>query len=134
MPSTNKPLKPVENVRGFIAEWTVTALLLLFGTTTILQAFVVPSGSMEGTLLVGDHLVVDKLTYSPSGPISKHLLLYQDVKRGDIIVFRYPPDIRQNYVKRVIGIPSHHIRLETKQVLLNRLRLEEPHTQQMQSD
>ncbi len=133
MPSTNKPLKPVENVRGFIAEWTVTALLLLFGTTTILQAFVVPSGSMEGTLLVGDHLFVDKLTYSPSGPISKHLLPYQDVKRGDIIVFRYPPDIKQNYVKRVIGIPGDHIRLENKQVILKGRPLEEPYVQHIKN-
>jgi signal peptidase I len=76
--------------RGFVAEWTVTIILLLFGTTTLVQAFVIPTGSMEDTLLIGDHLLVDKLAYAPPGPVSKYLLPYEDVKRGDIIVFRYP--------------------------------------------
>ncbi len=76
--------------RGFVAEWTVTIILLLFATTTLVQAFVIPSASMEDSLLIGDHVLVDKLTYSPSGAISSHLLPYREVKRGDIIVFRYP--------------------------------------------
>src|SRR5215475_13579164 len=97
--------------RGFIAEWTVTIILLLFGTTNLVQAFVIPTGSMEDTLLIGDHLLVDKLAYSPPGPISKHLLPYSEPKRGDIIVFRYPVDINQTFVKRCIGVPGDHIRL-----------------------
>src|SRR5215470_3693774 len=72
--------------RGFIAEWTVTIILLLFATTTLLQAFVIPSASMESTLLIGDHVLVDKLVFAPAGPISRHLLPYRDVRRGDIIV------------------------------------------------
>jgi signal peptidase I len=79
--------------RGFIAEWTVTIILLLFGTTNLVQAFVIPTGSMQDTLLVGDHLLVDKLVYAPAGPISKHLLPYQEIKRGDIFVFRSPADL-----------------------------------------
>jgi signal peptidase I len=63
--------------RGFIAEWTVTIILLLFGTTTLVQAFVIPTGSMEDTLLIGDHLLVDKLAYAPRGPVTKHLLPYE---------------------------------------------------------
>ena len=62
--------------RGVIAEWTVTIILLLFGTTTLVQAFVIPTGSMEDTLLIGDHLLVDKLAYAPPGPITKYLLPY----------------------------------------------------------
>ena len=107
--------------RGAIAEWTVTVLLLLFGTTTLVQAFVIPTGSMEDTLLVGDHLLVDKLAYAPAGPISKYLLPYSEVKRGDIIVFRYPVDIRQTFVKRVVGVPGDRIRIENKQVIPQRL-------------
>ncbi len=63
------PAKPVkaERPRGTIAEWTITILLLLFGTTFLVQAFVIPTGSMEDTLLIGDHLLVDKLAYSHSG-------------------------------------------------------------------
>ena len=60
--------------RGAIAEWTVTILLLLFGTTTLVQAFVIPTGSMEDSLLVGDHLLVDKLSYAPAGTVSKYIL------------------------------------------------------------
>ncbi len=115
-----------EQPRGAIAEWVVTILLLLFGTTTLVQAFVIPTGSMEDNLLIGDHLLVDKLAYSPSGPVSKYLLPYTPVKRGDIIVFRYPVDIRQTFVKRVIGIPGDHIRLVNKQVWLNGKPLDEP--------
>ena len=102
-------------------------LLLLFGTTTLVQAFVIPTGSMEDTLLIGDHLLVDKLAYAPGGPISKYILPYEDVKRGDIIVFRYPVDIKQTFVKRVMGVPGDHIRLENKNVFLNGHKLEEPY-------
>ena len=57
--------------RGFIAEWTVTIILLLFATTSLVQAFVIPSASMESSLLIGDHVLVDKLIFAPPGPISK---------------------------------------------------------------
>src|SRR5262247_1077027 len=116
--------RKAEPQRGTIAEWTVTILLLLFGTTTLVQAFVIPTGSMEDTLLIGDHLLVDKLAYAPAGPISKYILPYEDVKRGDIIVFRYPVDIKQTFVKRVMGVPGDHIRLENKNVFLNGHKLE----------
>jgi len=125
-PQKEAARKP-EPPRGAIAEWTVTILLLLFGTTTLVQAFVIPTGSMEDTLLIGDHLLVDKLTYAPAGPISKYLLPYSEVKRGDIVVFRYPIDIRQTFVKRVIGLPGDHVRIERKQVYLNGRTLEEPY-------
>src|ERR1035441_9986089 len=104
--------------RNAIAEWTITILLLLFGTTTLVQAYVIPTGSMEDTLLIGDHLLVDKLAYAPAGRVSKYLLPYTPVKRGDIIVFRYPVDVRQTFVKRVIGVPGDHLRIVNKQAYL----------------
>jgi signal peptidase I len=113
--------------RGFIAEWTVTIVLLLFGMTTLVQAFVIPSASMEDTLLIGDHVLVDKLLFAPSGPVSKHILPYRDVRRGDVIVFRYPLDIREDYVKRAIGVPGDHIRLVNKQLILNGHPVDEPY-------
>ena len=119
--------------RGFIAEWAVTIVLLLFGTTTLIQAFVIPSASMVGTLLIGDHVLVDKLVYAPGGSISSKLLPYRDVRRGDIIVFRYPLNISQDYVKRAIGTPGDHIRFENKQLILNGKAVNEPyavHSQQ----
>ena len=113
--------------RGVIAEWTITIILLLFGTTTLMQAFVIPTGSMEDTLLIGDHLIVDKLVYAPGGSLLKHLLPYEPIHRGDIIVFRYPVDIRQTFVKRVIGVPGDRIRLRNKQVYRNGKELLEPY-------
>jgi signal peptidase I len=116
-----------ETPRNTIAEWTVTIILLLFGTTTLVQAFVIPTGSMEDTLLIGDHLLVDKLAYAPPGPLSQYVLPYQPIKRGDIIVFRYPIDVSQTYVKRVVGIPGDRIRVENKAVYRNGQRLREPY-------
>src|SRR5580658_8673052 len=80
--------------RGFVAEWTVTIILLLFATTTLVQAFVIPSASMEDSLLIGDHVLVDKLVFAPPGKLSRYVLPYRDVRRGDIIVFRYPLNIK----------------------------------------
>jgi signal peptidase I len=125
-PETSSPPQAAPQ-RGFIAEWTVTIILLLFGTTSLVQAFVIPTGSMEDTLLIGDHLLVDKLAYSPAGNVSRHVLPYTEVKRGDIIVFRYPVDIRQTFVKRAIGVPGDHIRLVDKQLVLNGRRVDEPY-------
>ncbi len=111
--------KLANSTRDFVTEWTINILILLFGTTTLVQAFIVPTPSMDSTVRVGDHLLVDKLSYSPSDPITKHLLPYTEPKRGDIIVFRWPIDISQNYVKRVIGVPGDHIHLQNKIVYLN---------------
>jgi signal peptidase I len=119
-------------VRGFIAEWAVTAILLLFGTTTVLQAFVIPTGSMENTLLVGDHVLVDKLVYAPADSVSKHLLPYRDVQRGDIIVFRYPLGLEKNLVKRAIGVPGDRIHLANKRLVLNGVAVDEPYTHHLE--
>jgi signal peptidase I len=113
--------------RGFIAEWTVTIVLLLFATTTLVQAFVIPSASMENTLLIGDHVLVDKLVFAPPGDISRHILPYRDVRRGDIIVFRFPLNIKEDYVKRAIGVPGDRIRLINKQLMLNGHLVTEPY-------
>jgi len=116
-----------EHARNSIAEWAVTILLLLFGTTTLVQAFVIPTGSMEDTLLIGDHLLVDKLAFAPAGAISKYILPYENPKHGDIIVFRYPADISQTFVKRVIGVPGDHIKMINQIVYRNGVRLNEPY-------
>jgi signal peptidase I len=121
------PVQTPVATRGFIAEWCVTIVLLLFGTTNLLQAFVIPTGSMEDTLMVGDHLLVDKLAYAPSDDASKHLLPYRDVQRGDIIVFRYPVDIQQTFVKRCIGVPGDRIHLVSKRLFLNGHPVDEPY-------
>ncbi|HSP66816.1 MAG TPA: signal peptidase I [Bryobacteraceae bacterium] len=118
-----------ESVRNFVHEWSLNILILLFGTTTLVQAFIVPTPSMDTTVMVGDHLLVDKLSYAPPGSFARYLLPYTDPKRGDIIVFRYPMDISQNYVKRVMGVPGDHIKVVDKVVYLNGKALKEPYAQ-----
>jgi len=129
--ATIAPTKPVpasDTVhRTSIAEWAVTILILLFATSMIAQPFVIPTSSMHNTLYTGDHLIVDKLAYAPAGPVSKHLLPYEDVKRGDIIVFKHPTLITVDYVKRVIGVPGDHVKLINKQVYVNGKALTEPY-------
>lgn len=125
-PAAKAPAKQ-ERPRGTIAEWTITILLLLFGTTFLVQAFVIPTGSMEDTLLIGDHLLVDKLAYSTPGSITKYLMPYESPRDGDIIVFRYPVDITQTFVKRVIGVPGDRIKIVNQQVYRNGVKLIEPY-------
>jgi signal peptidase I len=111
-----------------VQEWAVTILLFLFVTTTMVQAYVVPTGSMEGNILVGDHMLVDKVGFENGGSNwSSYVLPHRDVKRGDIIAFRYPENIRQTFVKRVIGLPGDRIRMENKQVIRNGQKLDEPY-------
>src|SRR6202795_3497936 len=114
--ATTKPkLKPAAQSpqtaqRSSVAEWTITILILLFGTSTIAQPFVIPTSSMHNTLLTGDHLIVDKLAYAPPDAFSKHVLPYEDVQRGDIIVFLHPATLKEDLVKRCIGVPGDHIK------------------------
>jgi signal peptidase I len=112
-----------------VTEWAGTILIYLFATTTLVQAYVIPSGSMEGTLLVGDHVLVDRTAYANPGRLGRHIMPCRDVQRGDIIVFTYPEDVRVTYVKRVIGVPGDRIRMEHGQVIRNGHRLVEPYTQ-----
>ena len=113
--------------RSLVTEWAVTLLLYLFACTTLVQAFVIPTGSMEDSLLIGDHLLVDKLAYAPPGAISRHLLPYQEVERGDIVVFRYPIDLDQIFVKRVVGVPGDRLRIVAKQLWINGSPAVEPY-------
>jgi len=121
--------KIIESTRDFISDWAVNILILVFGTTVLAQPFIVPTPSMDSTVKVGDHLIVDKLSYAPSDGLSKHVLPYTEPKRGDIIVFRYPVDISLNYVKRCMGVPGDRIRIVDKEVYLNGRKLVEPYVQ-----
>ena len=108
---------------GIQAFFTVV-IFSIFVITFIVQAFQIPSGSMENTLLVGDFLLVDKLHYAGL-PGAAHLLPYGKIERGDIVVFYFPVDASQFLVKRVIGMPGDHIRLRDKIVYVNGNPLQE---------
>jgi signal peptidase I len=107
-----------------LQSMAVTVVLALFVVTFLAQAFQIPSESMENTLLIGDYLLVDKLQFSDRGPWS-NVLPYAEVDRGDIIVFRYPVNPEQHFVKRVVGIPGDRVRLINKRVRVNGVFLRE---------
>jgi len=111
---------------GSLESLMGTVVIAIFVITFIVQAFQIPSESMENTLLVGDYLLVNKLCYGGSGP-GDHLMPYQKIARGDIIVFHYPVDPQQHFVKRVIGLPGDRLRMMNKKVLINGRPLDEPY-------
>lgn len=103
-----------------------TIVIAVFVITFVVQAFQIPSQSMENTLLVGDYLLVNKLCYG-GATVSNWLMPYQKIQRGDIIVFHYPVDPTQHFVKRVIGVPGDRLRMVSKKVWINGKPLDEPY-------
>ena len=103
-------------------------MIAVFVVTFLLQAFTIPSESMEQTLLTGDYLLVDKFCY---GGIKgwNRLMPYRSVKRGDVIVFHYPVNPAQDFVKRVVALPGDRLRLINKRVYVNGVPLLEPYVQ-----
>jgi signal peptidase I len=111
---------------GSLQSLLGTVVIAVFVITFIVQAFQIPSPSMENTLLVGDYLLVNKLCYGGGG-VGDYFMPYRQVRRGDIVVFHYPVDPAQHFVKRVIGVPGDRVRLVNKQVLVNGVPLKEPY-------
>ena len=122
-----QPDKLRSSTRHFVAEWAFTVLIMLFASTSLGWSYVIPTGSMEDTLLIGDHILVDKLAYSPASSFAHHLLPYEDPKDGDIIAFHYPVDPAQMFVKRVIGQPGDRIRIVNQQLYRNGVVVKEPY-------
>jgi signal peptidase I len=116
------PASP-RNRNGLSAvQWIAgTVVSAVFVITFILQAFQIPSESMEKTLLVGDYLLVDKAHFGHSG-VWDWLMPYRPIQRRDIVVFRYPINPHQHFVKRVIAVPGDRVRLKDKHVYVNGVR------------
>ena len=125
--------KPKTGVGAMIREWAINILLVLFGMTNLVQAFVIPSGSMEGTLLVGDFLLVNKLVYGAEIPFTgKRLPALRQPKDGDIIVFLWPVDPTKNFVKRLVGVPGDTVAMEGGVLVRNGVRQEEDYTRHVE--
>ncbi|MGB7025022.1 MAG: signal peptidase I [Candidatus Acidiferrales bacterium] len=114
-------------LREYLASLLVTIIIAVFGTTFVVQAFKIPSPSMEPTLLVGDHLLVNKFIFGGRGAWYDHLLPYRPIRRGDIIVFKYPYDDHPYYVKRVIALPGDRLHITDQRVYVNDTLLVEPY-------
>src|SRR5207245_6264235 len=114
-------------ISEYLESLLVTVILALFGTSFIMQACKIPSASMEGTLLIGDHLLVNKFIFGGTGAWYEKILPYRQLQRGDIIVFKYPYADHQHFVKRVIGLPGDHLKVVDGDVYINGKRLNEPY-------
>jgi signal peptidase I len=116
-----------DGILASLQSLLATIVIAVFVITFVVQAFQIPSESMESTLLIGDYLLVDKFCYG-QGPFAR-FLPYRAVQRGDIVVFHYPVTPSQHFVKRVIGVPGDRIRLVNKQVFVNGEKMAEPYAQ-----
>jgi signal peptidase I len=109
-----------ENIEAIL----VAIVIALFIRTFVVQAFKIPSGSMKQTLLIGDHILVNKFTYGIKIPyLRKTIIPIEGPKRGDIVVFKYPVDPDKDFIKRVIGIPGDVIEIRNKLLFINGQRV-----------
>ncbi len=113
-------------VREYAESLIIAVVLALFVRTFVFQAFKIPTGSMEPNLLIGDHLIVNKMIFSPTATGVERLVLpTREVRRGDIVVFKYPEAPERDFIKRVIGLPGDRLELRRKVLYINDQPLEE---------
>jgi len=123
-----KEKKKKGKIRENIESFVVAILIALFLRAFVVQAYKIPSGSMENTLLIGDYLLVTRLNYGIKIPLTDiYVVRWAKPKRGDIIVFRWPKDHSKDFIKRVIGIEGDKILIEGKKVYVNGEEVEEPY-------
>jgi signal peptidase I len=116
--------------REYFESLVIAVVLALFVRTWVFQAFKIPSGSMEPNLLIGDHLIVNKMSFAPTmGGVERTVLAHREIRRGDIIVFKSPEEPDRDLIKRVIGLPGDRLELRRKRIYVNGDRLEEPYVQ-----
>ncbi|MFQ5790009.1 MAG: signal peptidase I [Acidobacteriota bacterium] len=126
--NTSPPEAVKSTLREYFESICVAVILALFIRTFVVQAFKIPTGSMEQNLLIGDHLLVNKMVYAlPGVSLERQLLPIRDIQRKDIVVFKYPNEPERDFIKRVIGLPGDTIRIENKRVFINEQPLDEPY-------
>jgi signal peptidase I len=123
----------------FVWEWTkilaVSVVLFALIRTFLVEAFKIPSGSMENTLQVGDFLLVNKLVYGAEVPFThKRLPRLREPQRGDVIVFEYPEDLTKNFVKRLVGVPGDTLEMRNGTLMRNGVALSERYVEHTEPD
>ncbi len=114
--------------REYFESLVIAVILALFIRTFVVQAFKIPTGSMENNLLIGDHLLVNKFVLGPTASsLERALLPTGEIGRGDVVVFKYPEQPDRDFIKRIIGLPGETIELKAKKVYVNGVPLDEPY-------
>jgi signal peptidase I len=113
-------------IREYFESIVIAVILALFVRTFVVQAFKIPTGSMENNLLIGDHLLVNKFVYAPAGA-ERPLLPMGTIRRRDVVVFKFPEDPSRDFIKRVIGLPGETVEVRQKKVYVNGSALDEPY-------
>jgi len=122
-------------IREYAESIIIAVILALVIRTFVVQAFKIPSGSMEDTLAIGDHILVNKFIYGTKIPFTdKRILTIRDPRRGDVIVFEYPEDPSKDFIKRVVGTPGDEIEVRNKKVYVNGTLYENPHEVHKEKD
>lgn len=125
-PRPSPPPKGI--VRDYFETIVICVIFVVAARAFVFQQSKIPTGSMIPTLLIGDYIVVNKFIYSPNvTPIEKALLPVRDIRRGDIVVFKYPDEPEKDYIKRIIGLPGEVIEIRDKTVFINGTALDEPY-------
>ncbi len=119
--------------REYFESLVVAVILALFVRTWVFQAFKIPTGSMENNLLVGDHLIVNKMAFAPTLMAAEAAAMpKREIRRGDVVVFKYPKEPDRDFIKRVIGLPGDRIELHRKRVHVNGKPIDEPYVHFME--
>ena len=125
---TMQPAFKKSTAREYFESIVIAVILALFIRTWVVQAFKIPTGSMEQNLLIGDHLLVNKFVFSPTKSDAERFLLPTgSVERGDIVVFKYPDEPERDFIKRVIGLPGETLEIRDKRIVIDEERLDEPY-------
>ena len=119
--------------REYFESIIIAVILALFIRTFVVQAFKIPTGSMENNLLIGDHLLVNKFVLGPTASrLERALMPIGTITRGDIVVFKYPEDPERDYIKRVIGLPGETVEVRAKKVYIDGKGIDEPYVHFLQ--
>jgi signal peptidase I len=140
-PSPAKPARPdtpvpsfrKSTLREYFESIVIAVILALFIRTWVVQAFKIPTGSMENNLLIGDHLLVNKFVFAPTSlPVERVVLPVTAIARRDVVVFKYPEDPERDFIKRIIGLPGETVEVRSKVVYINGRALQEPYVHFLQ--
>src|SRR5512136_608748 len=115
-------------IREYLESIVIAVILALFIRTFVVQAFKIPTGSMENNLLIGDHLLVNKFVFGPTvTSLERWLFPVRRLRRGDVVVFKFPEQPERDFIKRLIGLPGETLEVRDRRVYIDGRPINEPY-------